>query len=760
MRLPLALVATASFLTGWLAPAAQMRPLDLKTALSMKTFGDRTPLSLSSDGSLVAFTAIDPLRRSSGGGSLTNSGVSSEYEGGDVWLADLRTGKNRNLTQGVGSSWDPVWSPDGKKLAFYSDRNGKARVWVWDRASDRLHIMAPDIVRVFFGFEILRWTPDSKAIVAKVLPGDLTLEEAVRSASDYVPPKTSPPPANQPDVMVFSSKQAPVQTNGTAGFLNINRCDLVLIDAGSSAVRRLVTNLRIRGVWLSPRGDFAAITVYKGFTPSLRFDVELLPLAGGDPRLVATDVGMEYGTNLSWSPRGDSFAYIAKGEVYLVNAANATVSKLVNESHPAFNHSYRPPVWSDDGTLLYLLGGSQLFRTTVGSGRTEPLATFPRDVWFDEILGPEAGRSAGTGQSNHLLLSARDYSKIEAGFYDVDAVSGALMRLLMEPKRHGSPDDVLYTTTTSRDGRTTIYVSEDGSHPPDLWRVDWPQAKPQQLSHLNPQFDDISAGESRLIDYRDSEGKPLRAALLLPSNYRPGERYPLVTWVYGGVDGSAAVRRFGLGGEGIDNMHFFATRGYAVLYPDTPLRTGRPANDLVNTVSPAVQAVIDLGIAKPGRVGVMGQSYGGYSVLALISRTSLFQAAVARAAQANLISHYLNFRDATGDSVGIRWAETGQGHMGGSLWETRDAFIENSPIFEMDHVNTPLLLIHGKMDSTVAPYLADEVFVALRRLGKDVTYLKYQREEHSEVTWSFPDVQDELSRILEFLDLHLKVSGQ
>ena len=231
----------------------------------------------------------------------------------------------------------------------------------------------------------------------------------------------------------------------------------------------------------------------------------------------------------------------------------------------------------------------------------------------------------------------------------------------------------------------------------------------------------------------------------------------MITWVYGGAEGSLAARHFGLDGEGIDNMQFFASRGYAVLFPDAPLRIGSPVKDLLSTVTPAVRRAIDIGVADPDRLGVMGQSYGGYSVFALISHINLFRAAVARAAQANLISFSLTFRDATGDAVGLPWAERGQGRMGGPLWQFRTRYIENSPIFYLDQVQTPVLLVHGGMDQTVPSYLGDELFVSLRRLGKTVIYVKYPNEDHWEGDWSISDMTDELQRIVAFFDSNLKV---
>jgi dipeptidyl aminopeptidase/acylaminoacyl peptidase len=175
--------------------------------------------------------------------------------------------------------------------------------------------------------------------------------------------------------------------------------------------------------------------------------------------------------------------------------------------------------------------------------------------------------------------------------------------------------------------------------------------------------------------------------------------------------------------------------------------------DLLKTVMPGVDRAIDIGVADPGRLGIMGHSYGGYSTLSLIVQTTRFKAAVDSAGPANLISFYGDL-DKSGAAGGIGWSETGQGGMVGSPWEFRDRYIENSPLFYLDRVETPVLIVQGDMDPIWKQ--ADEVFVALRRLGKEAVYAKYAGEEHWEGTWSLANAKDYWSRVFAWFDQHLK----
>ena len=177
--------------------------------------------------------------------------------------------------------------------------------------------------------------------------------------------------------------------------------------------------------------------------------------------------------------------------------------------------------------------------------------------------------------------------------------------------------------------------------------------------------------------------------------------------------------------------------------------------DLMKTIMPGVEKAVDLGIADPERVGLMGHSYGGYSVFSLAVQTTRFKAAVAIDGIADIVGLYGQM-SLDGQAYGQSSPEHGQFLLGGTLWSNRDRYIENSPIFYLDRVKTPMLIVHGSEDSGAAAFQADGVFVDLRRLGKEVTYAKYMGEDHVPTYWSYPNQIDFLNRIIEWFDVHLK----
>jgi dipeptidyl aminopeptidase/acylaminoacyl peptidase len=284
--------------------------------------------------------------------------------------------------------------------------------------------------------------------------------------------------------------------------------------------------------------------------------------------------------------------------------------------------------------------------------------------------------------------------------------------------------------------------------------IDADEFRPRRITHINPLFDRYLMGESRMIEWQTLNGQIVRGALLLPAGYSPGKRYPLIVYQYPGAMWSTHRNLFGVSPftSTVENWQFFATRGYAVLVADVPAKPETYMRDIAEAVVPGVDKVIELGICDPDRVGITGQSNGGYGVLSLIVQTNRFKAAVDRMGPGNLISLYTQMSE---NGVSVFTGEMVQ-RTGGSLWEKRDKFIENSPLFYFDRVQTPVLIIQGTTDRQTHVAQSDEVFVSLRFLGKEVEYARYVGEPHGVSEWSFPNQVDYLKRVIAWFDLWLK----
>src|SRR5262249_33414440 len=158
-------------------------------------------------------------------------------------------------------------------------------------------------------------------------------------------------------------------------------------------------------------------------------------------------------------------------------------------------------------------------------------------------------------------------------------------------------------------------------------------------------LNEVAEAERLLIEYRGVEGDALKGLVLLPNGYEKGKRYPVVTWVYAGSVRKDTNYLLADKNEPIClNMNLLTARGYVVLIPSMPLppdgEASDPSIELPKGVINAVDKLIEMGIADPKKLAVMGQSYGGYSTYSLITYTHRFKSAIALAGLPNLISLY------------------------------------------------------------------------------------------------------------------------
>jgi dienelactone hydrolase len=321
-----------------------------------------------------------------------------------------------------------------------------------------------------------------------------------------------------------------------------------------------------------------------------------------------------------------------------------------------------------------------------------------------------------------LLLSANDDRTEANGLYRVMLNNASsLEKLIMLDKAFGQ-------VTKAKNADRVVFTLARFDEFPDLWVSDTSFRDIQKVSNANPQQAEYIWGRSELMQYKNADGKKLRAILTKPENFDPAQKYPLMVYIYDELSEGLHTYRAPAPATSI-NITRYVSNGYVVLQPDIVYETGYPGESAEKCVIPAVQQVVAMGFVDPRRIGIQGHSWGGYQITHLITRTTLFAAVEAGASVSNMISAYGGIRWGTGMSRAFQYERT-QSRIGQPPWDAPLQFIENSPIFWVEKVRTPYLTIHNDEDDAVPWYQGIEFFSAMRRLGKEAYMFVYNGEPH------------------------------
>ena len=273
-----------------------------------------------------------------------------------------------------------------------------------------------------------------------------------------------------------------------------------------------------------------------------------------------------------------------------------------------------------------------------------------------------------------------------------------------------------------------VYTVQDFDDSPDYFAAGDSFSDAKQVTRTNPFMSEYAWGRSALIDYKSKQGVPLQGALFYPAGYDPSKKYPMVVYMYEKL--SDGVHQFSMPSErDVYNAAAFTTRGYFYLQPDIVFRPRDPGLSVVDSVVPAVQRVIDMGLVDAAKVGIVGHSWGGFDSVFLATHTNIFKAAVAGAPITDLVSNYGNHHWSSGIAE-TDHIETGQQRMQVPLYEDLQAYIRNSALYTVHTMQTPLLMMFGENDGTVHWHQGVALYNIARRAGRNVVMLAYAGEDH------------------------------
>jgi dipeptidyl aminopeptidase/acylaminoacyl peptidase len=491
-------------------------------------------------------------------------------------------------------------------------------------------------------------------------------------------------------------------------------------------------------------------------------DVVLVNPATGERKLALTKLRSEGGGNLLWSPDGKWAAYYQGKQWHVLDTATGESRPLTAKIRVAFHNEEddrpQPPSahgaagWTKDSASFLAYDRYdvwQLFpdgrapkNLTAGQGRANKLQfrvqrTEPID---------EDDEERGIDPAKPLVLRGESEETRATGFFRTGfAATAAPERLLWGDKNYRY-------LGRARDADALLITGSRFDEFPDVYVTDSSFAAPKKLTDGGAQLAAFSWGRAQLVSFRNADGVPLQASLYTPANFDPKKKYPVIIYIYERL--SQNVNNFTNPAPGTSiNVPFYVSNGYCVLMPDIVYRTGRPGQSALRCVLPALDAIVERGFVDENAVGIQGHSWGAYQIAYMVTQTNRFRAAEAGAPVGNMTSAYSGIRWGTGLPRQFQY-ETGQSRIGRSLQADPKTFLANSPVFHVEKVRTPLLLLANDNDDAVPWQQGIELFLALRRHGKPAWLFNYNGEFHG--LRRRPDQKDWAKRMSQFFDHFLK----
>ncbi|MEK0423297.1 MAG: hypothetical protein RLZ95_1207 [Bacteroidota bacterium] len=276
---------------------------------------------------------------------------------------------------------------------------------------------------------------------------------------------------------------------------------------------------------------------------------------------------------------------------------------------------------------------------------------------------------------------------------------------------------------------------------------------PKPITQINEQQKEYNWLTTELVSWKAYTGKKAEGIMYYPEDFNPKKKYPMIVYFYERNNQTLHNYLAPSPTPSRLNIPFFVSRGYIVFVPDIWYQKGYPGQGAYDYILSGTRAMVQKGFIDSTKIGLQGQSWGGYQIAYLINKTNLYAAAWAGAPVVNMTSAYGGIRWGPGIVRQFQYEKT-QSRIGATLWERPDLYIQNSPLFSLPKVTTPLVIMSNDADDAVPWYQGIEYFTAMRRLNKKIWMLVYNNEAHNLVERK--NRKDIQIREQQFFDHYLK----
>lgn len=439
-----------------------------------------------------------------------------------------------------------------------------------------------------------------------------------------------------------------------------------------------------------------------------------------------------------------------------------------DEDHdtPSLAGPYGRPVWFKDNSAFLIndrfdywmfdpkgVAEPKMFTESYGRNNNTRL-TLEAVIADPEDDSPMAGFGAMEIRAGEpLYFSTYNFKSKETGFVMKDAKKkkNSMGKLVEGPYTYRN---LAYSKPAK--GKKAAYVFargnfEDGNNA----YITYDNFKTQkQITDINPQQKDYNWGTVELVNWQTEDDIFCEGLLFKPEDFDSTKKYPVMIYFYEKYSESLYSPRTPAPSRSTVNIPLFVSNGYVVFIPDIYYKDGHPGQSAMRSIMPGVEMLEKTYPWIDGEnMAIQGQSWGGYQVAYMITQTNKFKAAGAGAPVSNMTSAYGGIRWGSGITRQVQY-EQGQSRIGKDLWSGYDLYYENSPLFFVPNVTTPVLIMHNDKDGAVPWYQGIEFFTALRRCGKIAWLLQYNNEEHNLAERR--NAKDLSIRLSQFFDHYLK----
>jgi dienelactone hydrolase len=700
----------------------------------------------------------------------------AEKFGNGVYVLDPATGTTRALNTGPAIYDALAWSNEGTNLvALRGDKSkelrqrenvllawsglamGAGKAFVFDPSKD------PSFPKgmVVSEYATPRWSADGARLFIglKEQEPEIPAADSIKANVDIFHWKDVVPQPVQ-IVQIAQTRRATYPaalTVSTGTFVRLgDEMMRTVANAANNAVGVGRSDTAYRGeiAWGTNRADFFKVDLNTGART---------PIEKGLSRTYGTSPDSKWFLYLK---NKQTLAYnLETGKSVTLDASIIPGKSYVNDDD---DHAYEKPIWGVGGwtrdgksVLLYdkfdvwqaPLDGGKPTNLTQGVGRAQQIQF--RVTRFGAGGGGRGGRGGGGGAaadsdgvdlSLPVTLSAYGDRTKKTGYWKVTA-GQAPTPIIWADKAIGG---VVKAANADR----LIYTEQDFDEFPDYWATNSAFASPKRVTDANPILKEYAWSPKKvLVDYTTSKGHKLQGTLMLPAGYEPGKRYPMLVEFYEIM--SNTHHNFSTPGySNSPQLSTYASNGYLVFQPDIVYEIGTPGTSAVDCMTSAVKKVIELGYADPKHIGLHGHSWSGYQSSYIVTQTDMFAAVVTGAPPTNLISFYDElYKSAGTPQQGI--TTVGQVRMGANVtpWNSTKLYEDQSPIFHVNNIKTPFMILQGMDDGAVDYVEGLQFFNAARAAGKQVILLSYPGEAHN--LTNRDNQKDFTIRMKQFFDHYL-----